>query len=508
VGLLVDDDVAKAAERAIGRVGESALPTLRAHLEAASPPLRARIVRAIGRFKEDDRAVEVLLAALDDADAKTRRNAAIALGHVRRAGVEDALLRAWGKDTRHEMRRSVAASLGKVGTARALPVLRGAARAGDAELSRIAERASMMIERTESRAQRGRVDAERTADDPVEVITLARRGVEELLADELSRAVGITSVHIVGAGRVRVELVGAMNALFAARTMLSFRFPLRTEWLSRDDRLADAIARAVTSDPARAIFGAWTVGPVRYRIAYADGSHKRAATWDTARAIAQLAPELVNDPTTSTWEVVVEVSTPPGQRHAAAVDVAIEPRALEDSRFAWRRGDVPAASHPTLAAALARVAGVRADDTVWDPFVGSGAELVERALLGPYGALVGSDLDPRALAVAGENLAAAGVEASLERADALTHRPAGVTLILTNPPMGRRASRDAGLRDLLDGFIVHAASVLRRGGRLVWIAPWPERARDVGERAGLALEWARTVDMGGFDAEMQRWTKS
>jgi hypothetical protein len=30
----------------------------------------------------------------------------------------------------------------------------------------------------------------------------------------------------------------------------------------------------------------------------------------------------------------------------------------------------------------------------------------------------------------------------------------------------------------------------------------------VAQRAGLALDWARVVDMGGFDAEMQRWIKS
>ena len=39
--------------------------------------------------------------------------------------------------------------------------------------------------------------------------------------------------------------------------------------------------------------------------------------------------------------------------------------------------------------------GARADDVVWDPFVGSGTELVERALAGPYARLLGSDTDPR-----------------------------------------------------------------------------------------------------------------
>ena len=82
VDLLADDDLAKAAVRAIGRLGVAALAPLSARLEASRPPLRAHIVKAIGRLVPDVRAVETLLAALQDADAKTRRNAAIALGHV------------------------------------------------------------------------------------------------------------------------------------------------------------------------------------------------------------------------------------------------------------------------------------------------------------------------------------------------------------------------------------------------------------------------------------------
>jgi len=190
-----------------------------------------------------------------------------------------------------------------------------------------------------------------------------------------------------------------------------------------------------------------------------------------------------------------------------SIDVALLPRGLDDPRFAWRRRDVPAASHPTIAAALARVAGVRNDDVVWDPFVGSGAELVERALLGPYASLAGSDTDASALAAARENLGAAGFPARLDQTDALAHSPRGVTLIVTNPPMGRRASRGPDLMDTLDRFVAHASSVLVPGGRLVWISPSPRRTRAAAARAGLTLDWARTVDMGGFEGEMQRWLR-
>ena len=81
----------------------------------------------------------------------------------------------------------------------------------------------------------------------------------------------------------------------------------------------------------------------------------------------------------------------------------------------------------TVAAALARAAGARSDDVVWDPFVGSGLELVERGLLGPYVRLLGTDLDLRALEVARSNLTQAKLAAfELTQANALEHRPRGV----------------------------------------------------------------------------------
>jgi 23S rRNA G2445 N2-methylase RlmL len=500
VALLADDDLVKHAERAIGRVGVAALDILRQGFSSTKAPVRARVLRAIGRLAGDAGARAMLLAALDDADPKTRRNAAISLGHTHAEGVEDALLGAWDRDARLEMRRSIAASLGKVGTARSLTVLREGSRAEDEELSRIAGRATMMIERTESRAQRGRVDAERAASDPVAVEVLARRGLEEMLAEELARVSGVVDVGVAGAGRVRARLTGAMTALFRARTMLSFRFPLPTESIRGNEPAAEAIARAVAGDDAGRIFSTWTVGAVRYRIAWGEGGHKRAASWQAASAIARRAPAIVNDPTASLWEL--QIATTPH-----LVEIAIVARALEDPRFAWRRRDVPAASHPTIAAALARVAGVRAHDVVWDPFVGSGGELVERALSGPYASLQGSDLDASALAAARENLDAAGHPARLDQTDALAHAPQGVTLILTNPPMGRRAARGPDLADNLDRFVAHAATVLVSGGRLVWISPSPKRSRAAGARAGLTLDWARIVDMGGFDGEMQRWIR-
>jgi 23S rRNA G2445 N2-methylase RlmL len=209
----------------------------------------------------------------------------------------------------------------------------------------------------------------------------------------------------------------------------------------------------------------------------------------------------VNDPTGSAWEVVVD-------EREGRVGVELVPLGIVDRRFAWRRRDVPAASHPTIAAALARVAGVRPDDVVWDPFVGSGLELVERAKLGPARAMHGTDTDPRALEAARENLQAAGVRGvHLVRADATRHVVRGVTLILTNPPMGRRVARGTS-STLLERFVEHAAAQLGPGGRLVWLSPSPKESRKWSRKAGLELALAREVDMGGFPAELQLLRKN
>ncbi len=234
-----------------------------------------------------------------------------------------------------------------------------------------------------------------------------------------------------------------------------------------------------------------TASALRYRLAFTGGGHRRAEVQRIAAAVSARRPELVNDPTDTTWTVEVH-----------ARELLLVPRRLEDPRFTWRRRDMPAASHPTLAAALARIAGARPDDVVWDPFVGSGAELVERARLGPSRRLIVGDRDAGALSAARANRAAARVVAELAVRDALAPAPAGVTLVLTNPPMGRRIARPD-----LAGFVAHAAAALVPGGRMVWISPTPGRTAARAAHAGLRPTYRQVVDMNGFSAEIQAFEK-
>jgi 23S rRNA G2445 N2-methylase RlmL len=513
VELLVEEeeDVADRAERVLLRIGPKLAPRAIALADKAAPRLRARLVRVVGRLDAPETA-SFLLRAAHDTDPKTRRNALAALGRARTPEAEEALLDAWRTETNAPILKTIAASLGKLGTPRALDALRARPPGIDAdpELAKTVSRASRTIERDVGRTEASAIDETAAAKAPLPILFFCRPGLQAICADELESLRG-WGAQAVGPGEVRAVLRGPLASVLASRTTMHVGFPLAPVESTGD--LADAVARAIASHAARAIFRTFTRGVPRYRLAFAEGGHKRAIVWKIAELVQMRAPELVNDPKDSTWEAVVRTASlhRAGAPRRDEVSVVLVPRRLVDSRFAYRVAEVPAASHPTIAAALAFLGGARDDDVVWDPFVGSGLELVERARLGPWASLFGTDTDSRALAAAAKNLAEARVEARLERADALETTPPGVTLLLTNPPMGRRvrAGEHEGLAPFLERFVAHAARVLvpGRGARFVWVSPRGALTRAAAKRAGFVLERSQPIVMGTHEAEIQRFAR-
>lgn len=481
-------------ERVLSRGGERALTAVLARIAAEPPNMRARLVNVLGRLA-DARAGDVLRRCLTDPDARVARRAATALGKLEYDPDNDrALQSAWAAGDLG-LKKSVAEALGKAGGPEADALL-AAAPTTDAELSRVVENSRLLLARRHSRGGDSAIVTDRRLGARVPLLVRARGGLGELLADEL-RPLG--AARATTDSVVELDFDGTLSDLFVARTALEVgvRIELATH---AEGELPDAIARALASDIARQVLAAWTRGAPRYRVSFTSGGHRRALVFRIAAAIGRSLPELVNDPRGESWELVV-VDRPPSPH------LVLVPRAYDDPRFSYRRRDVRAASHPTIAAALARTAGARPDDVVWDPFLGSGLELVERARFGPYRALLGSDIDPAALDAARENLGAAGVTAELRLGDATHLAPEGVTLIVSNPPMGRRLARDRTLGPLLADFVAHAARVLAPGGRLVWLSPFPELTRRAAAEAGLRGPTGPLVDMGGFDAELQTLKK-
>ncbi len=500
--LAEDDDTAELASRALVRIGPALAPRAVAMAAGAAPRVRARLVRVLGRLTAPEVA-PFLLASVDDPDPKTRRNALGELGRVRTKEAEDALLRAWETETSAPTRKTIASALGKVGSPRALEALRArapdaAAAAADPELAKQVARATHMLARDVGRGEAGEIDGAGAVKGPLDVVFFCRPGLQLFLAEELGALDATWNARVAQPGEVSAVLEGPLERVLASRLASHVGFPLAEEPAA--DGVAEAVARALASAPARAIFAAFTRGRPRFRLAFEDGAHKRAVVWRIADLMAARAPELLNDPRDSTWEAVVRAT---GSGDAARVRVVLVPRALADARFAYRVAEVPAASHPTIAAALARLGGARDGDVVWDPFVGSGLELAERARLGPYAELLGSDLDERALAAARKNLTRARVTARFELGDALSLHPRGVTLILTNPPMGRRVQKQGELLPFLDRFVAHAARILVPGGRLAWVSPRGALTRERATASGLVLDRAHALAMGGFEAEIQ-----
>jgi predicted RNA methylase len=524
-------DLAAKIERALLRAGEPAARGALARASAASAPLRARLTSVLGRFAmalaaQDPLVREVrayLLGSLSDGDARTRRHAAIALGKLHLAEspsekrdrapahdpeVEAALLAAYAAESSPEVRRALASALGKTGGPAALDALKGTA---DAD-----PRAVLMATRTAARAEPSAFAVSRAAPGPTAASLRCRAGIERLLVHELDPdlAPRIASPQT-GPGRVDVTLTGAPARLFQARTALHFGFPLPAVRLGGESDLPEALIAALSSDQAWRLFDHFTErgagAPVRYRIAWARGGKRRAVVWQVAEAVQRARPGLLNDPTDSTWEAVVHETwhsraIEPGKAlppSPSALLVELVPR-VDDPRFSYRVGDVPAASHPTVAAALVLAGGVEPADVVWDPFVGSGIELCERALAGPYRSLIGTDRSAAALTIARANLASAGVtEVELGLADACSFAPAAPTLVITNPPMGRRVLRGTDLGAFFDQFLAHVARVLAPSGRLAWASPLPARTARAAASLGLEAVFRQPIDMGGFEAEIQ-----
>jgi predicted RNA methylase len=497
---VADDDEAKLVERALARAGAAAADRVRSRFESADGKLRARLCSVVGRLAQatkDAALTEWLAERLSDADPRTRRRAASALGKVGGPAVEAPLLDALARAADLPELRVFVAAIGNVGGQRGLAALR-ALQTEDAELGRILREATTKLERARARQAPSVILLDVRPAEPVTVLLHVRAGLEELLVDELGAD---HAPKIVGRGRVAVTLREPLGALFAARTFLHLGFPLAPVAAAARD-VEQAVVTALTSPLAVAVFTRFTRGPLRYRLSWAEGGRKRAQNFRVASAVSAVRPELLNDPTQAPWEVVVSERSGKG---AGRIFVELWPQGLADPRFTYRRHTLSASSHPTIAAALARVSGVRPDDVVWDPFAGSGMELAERAVLGPYARLYGTDLDPSSLARARENLAAAGVTRfELAVADARTYRlPVAPTLVLTNPPYGKRVRSGGDIVALLDRTLANVAAQLRPEGRVVWITPEPTRTDAAAKRRGLAVSSRRSVDVGGVSAELQ-----
>ncbi len=491
IALAADAEAGRAVRKALARAPAALVAdAARAALPAADDATGAALVAILGDAAATAPAARAaLLAGLDEPRARTRRAAVIALGKLGGDDAAAALCALWDRgDHDAALGRALADALGKVGGPAAHARL-ATTTTDDRELARRRDRALVISER-DALVEASRLRLDQPPPGPLTIVAHCRSGLEPLLAAELHE-LGVPPTRL-GVGRVMARATATLATLATPRiaTAMAIVVPLAAA-------TADGIADALTSDAALPLLTAWTDGAIRWRLDFERGGHRRALVWAAAAAARARATALVNQPRDTTWDVVVTAD----ERH-----LELRPRGLGDARFAWRVAEIPAASHPTIAAALARVAAPDATTTAWDPFVGSGGELCELARL-TDGALHASDLDERSLAAATANLGAAGALArtTVACADALAHAPPPVDVIISNPPMGMRLRGDVGA--LLERFAARVPARLTRRGRLVWLTPVAGRTGPPLAAAGLRRTYARVVDLGGHEVTLERWDR-
>ncbi len=484
---------------------------------AGTPDYRSKrvgLVRALGvvalkaSAAERKQTRQWLLGLLQDPQEKIRRyamNALPKLGGGQES--EEALLSLLERPAGEREVNHLSRSLDKIGGAATLEKLEHLQDRNEA-LHRTEQKVKAQLARDDEPAQvLLNVSIRKTRG--LRIHLRSRRGLEPFVRDELLAHPTLKSrFKLLRVSPACVALAPngpfSLADLYQLRTFASIHFVLGV--VAKDEaNQAAALAQIIASKQTQRLCSKLTDGRPRYRLEFIRQKASVGKLQAVVNQAFTLCPDLLNDPKQSPWAIEV-------YPEKIGQSVELRPRVIPDPRFLYRVDDVPASTHPPLAAAMAQLAGLKAQEVVWDPFCGSGQELVERGLLGRVKTLIASDIDEKATEIARLNLESAGpVSESVaihccDFRDYQKHtniKRGSLSLILANPPLGRRV-RVADLKGLISDFYEVAAETLRPGGRLVFINPVKLDSPD----ASLTLQERHRVDLGGFNCFVEKWIKS
>jgi 23S rRNA G2445 N2-methylase RlmL len=334
-----------------------------------------------------------------------------------------------------------------------------------------------------------------------------RRGLERILEAEVTESAGAEKKFLTRRteqGLVVLEAIAPfrLSDLFSFRCFASVAFLLGSP--ERSENEADALSHLIASPRTLSLLQTLTDGPIRYRLDFSARGHQRGLVREVTDRVFELCPALINDSRHAPWQIDIH-------QNARDTFVELTPKLRPDPRFSYRMQDVPAASHPPLAAAMARLAGHMHNEAVWDPFCGSGLELIECALRGGVARVIGTDRSADAIPITEQNFQSAlsrDVTARFVCSDFRDHariaglEPGSISLVISNPPMGRRVPIP-NLPGLIKELFIAAAAVLKPGGRLVFANPLPVAPMGL----PLRRDFQQKVDLGGFSVHVERYIR-
>lgn len=476
---------------------------------------RVAVVRAVGvvfsesgTVEEKSRVRRWLLHLLHDPCEKIRRYAMAALPKVDAGPIEEAeLLSLFQRDTTCEREKKfLGQALDKIGGTSTLETMKNAP--GSFHLQ-TEQKVKAGVARRQSPSA-VRMDAILAEVTGLRIHLRGRKGLERMVREEVEEFIskhGQFRITGMSSGLVTIIPLTPFKLadIYTLRCFGVAGFVLGTVPISDETEAIEALATVISSPLSRRLLKTFTQGSIRYRLDFVAKGHLRGVVRLLANRAYALCPEILNDAQNAPWAIDIH-STGRGY------SVELRPRLAPDPRFHYRQHDVPASSHPPLAACMARLAGKINQEIVWDPFCGSGLELIERAILGGVRGIYGTDCSAAAIAIAETNFAAAKVKSTQAKFFCCDFRdfsalqglgPGTVTLVITNPPMGKRVPI-GNLRHLIDDLFTVAARMLRPGGRLVFANP----LRMEKPTPLLKLQSRQVVDFGGFDCRLELYLKS
>lgn len=430
--------------------------------------------------------IDTLCPLLRDADAKTRKNAAILIGMLEQRAYVPALIEAHQKEAQQFVRPSQVLALGALGGAEATAYLRACPLPEGDDPNVLSERDAFQKALSRLCPQQSRpFTGFRT---PHTVWLMPVSGLLLQLLDE-GKDKGIPLTQ--GTGKWAQVTTDDYLSLFRLRTFYEALLPLAAGVPATPEAFAAVLQRTHAYALLQEMHGG--SGAFALRLELRGGDVDRGAF---ARAFFAALPQAQFTNAPSSYDVELRAFVKAGQ-----ATLSLRLHSVLDPRFDYRLSTVPASIHPAAAAAVlyAHRAFMQRRHAVLDPCCGAGTLMVERAKLMGARTLIGTDISPSAWRIARGNCHAAGLHAKVYNRDARGfHSDYGVDEILCNLPFGHRVGNHESNESLYDALLAQWPALLRPGGFVLAITTEKALFRQLAQKHGWRVVRQTPFSSGGL----------